>query len=102
MSDSKYTLEELLIAHTEKLEAQYKELDLKLDQIDKILIKQEINLAIHIKRSDNLELIVNNLKETDIKALTRHVFLVEGGFKLIGLVALIVGIVGGIIKIFGL
>lgn len=102
MSNTKYSLEELLIAHTNRIEKQYKELDLRLDMIDKILIKQELNLSIHMKRSDNLEVLVDNIKEKELKPIARHVSMIEGGFKLIGLVALVVGIIGGIIKIFGI
>lgn len=99
---SKFSLEELLIAHTEKTEKLYQDLDSRLDSIEKVLIKQELNLAIHIKRSDNLEALVQHIQEKDLKPMARHISMVEGGFKLIGLVALIVGIIGGIIKIFGL
>lgn len=71
----------------------------KLDKIaeDVAEIKTDIalikkDLAYHIKRTDLLEEIVRFVRD--------HVTRVDGALKLLGLLALIVSIVGGAVKLF--
>lgn len=94
------SLETLIVSLSEKNETQYKDLDKRLDNIEKVMIVQEVNLKSHMQRSDHLEAIVESLQEKEIKPLTRHVAMVEGGIKLIGLIALLLGIITGLVKLF--
>lgn len=81
-----------------KIETIHKEFDQRLDAIEKVLILQEENLRTHMKRSDNLEKLVDKLRAEDIKSLTTHVNMVEGGLKLLGVISLIIGILVPIIS----
>ena len=100
MSDSKYTSEKILLSLTEILKTQHNTVDSRLDSIEKVLISQEMNLKEHMRRSDNLEALVNLIQEKDLKPLHKHVSQVEGVFKFLGLVALVLTIVSGIMKFF--
>jgi len=82
-------------------EENHKEVDTRLDNIEKILVVQEANLQIHMKRSDNLEKLVQTLQEKDIQPLRKHVNMVEGALKFIGLFGLAVGIFVSLFKLFG-
>lgn len=100
----KKSLEELIVALIENQEDQHADTDRRLDNIEKVMISQEINLKDHMRRSDNLEKLVNVLQEKhdlELKPLNRHVSMVEGAFKLLGVLALIVTIITGLSKIFG-
>lgn len=77
--------------HLEKLESKIDKLDERLDSIDKTLVKQEVNLQLHMKRSDALE--------SQIKPIQAHVLKVEGALKALGILALLVGIASGIFGI---
>lgn len=79
-----------------------KENDSRLDRIEKVLIKQEENLKEHMRRSDNLEEVVTHLKDNEIKKINKHVYMVEGMFKLVGLLGIVASIIGGIGKLLGL
>jgi hypothetical protein len=64
----------------------------KVDKIEDTLVKQEVNLARltvsveeHVKRSNNLE--------EALKPVQRHVVLVEGALKFIGLLGVLATIV---------
>ena len=79
--------------------------DKRLDSIEKVLIAQEINLKEHMRRSDHLETIVDQIKiknEKELAPLKRHINMVEGAFKLLGILGILFGIVGGIVKAIGL
>ena len=96
------TIESILEYLTEKVEAQHDKTDNRLDSIEKVLISQELNLQLHMKRSDNLESIVLDMKEKELKPIQRHVSQVEGAVKLLGLMALLITIATGLGKLFGL
>jgi hypothetical protein len=96
------TLEELLEGLTDKVDEQHKDIDRRLDNIEKVMIVQELNLKVHMKRSDNLEDLVNAIQEKELKPLHKHVSQVEGVFKFLGLLALILTIATGISKLLGL
>lgn len=98
----KPSLEQLLLSLAEKHDSHYDDLDKRLDNIEKVMISQEINLQAHMKRSDNLEALVNNIKEKELEPLNKHVAAVEGIVKFIGVLSLIVGIVTGVASVFGL
>jgi hypothetical protein len=61
-------------------------LDEKLGSMDNTLIRQEEQLAYHIKRTD--------LLEQKLEPVETHVKRVDGAGKLLGILAIIVGIVG--------
>lgn len=73
--------------------------DDKLNDVEKVLIVQETNLKQHMQRSQHLESIVEKMEEKDLKPLRHHVAMVEGAMKLIGVVAVLVGIFAGVVKI---
>lgn len=87
-----------LILH--KLDAVYDEVDKRLDSIEKVLILQEENLKIHMQRSQHLENMVDRMKEVEVKPLTKHVHMVEGVFKFIGLLSVIAGLIATIFSFF--
>lgn len=99
---SKNRLEQLLENVSQKVDEQHKEVDLRLDNIEKVMIAQEINLKNHMQRSDHLETIVNSLKKDELQPIQRHIAMVEGVVKFIGVLSLLVGIIGGLVKLFGL
>jgi hypothetical protein len=99
---NKNNVETILKELITRFDSQYNELDKRLDNIEKVMIAQEINLRDHMKRSDTLEDIMEQIKENDLKPLQKHVHYVEGVFKFLGLVALIVGLASGIISLLGI
>jgi uncharacterized membrane protein len=96
------SLEALIVSLNDRTEDQYKDLDRRLDNIEKVMIAQEINLKTHMQRSKHLETIVENLQEKELKPLARHVAHVEGAFKLIGGLALLLTIITGLAKLFSI
>ncbi len=98
--DNKATLENMIEKLSEKMERLYDDTDRRLDNIEKVMIAQEINLTTHMRRSDNLEALLQTVKEQDIKPIQRHVAMVDGVFKFLGLVSVLFGILAGVIKLF--
>lgn len=81
-----------------------KDVDKRLDNLEKVAIVQENNLQTHMRRSDHLEELVKmemSKRENTDKKIDKHINMVEGGLKLLGIIALLVTIIGGIAKIFG-
>ena len=74
---------------------------MRLDAIDKTLIKQELNLREHMKRTDALETLISTL-ESEFRPVQRHVIMVDGVVKFLGLLAVVMSIVGGILKVFNI
>lgn len=98
---AKYTklgLEAVITSIENKMES----IEGKLSSIDVVLQKNTDSLSEHMKRSDNLESLVMTIQEKDLKPLQRHVHYVEGVFKFLGLIALLVGLISGIANLFGL
>lgn len=105
------SLQDRIARLASKMEENHKETDFRLDNIEKVLIAQEINLKEHMRRSDHLEEIAEALKErqdvdreartTELQPIQKHINMVEGAFKFLGLVGIIVSILGGIAKLFG-
>ena len=75
-------------------------LDTRLDRIDITLVRQEMHLDEHMRRTDLLETVVDEFK-IDMRPVKRHVIVMEGVTKGIGIIATLVGIVGGFLKILG-
>lgn len=74
----------------------------RLDKIEKVLIVQEQNLQTHMKRSDNLEKIVQNIENKELRPIRKHISMVEGGLKLIGLLGVLASIVASVLKVIGI
>lgn len=66
----------------------------KIGSIDVTLAKQHVSLAEHIRRTNALE--------SQLEPVKRHVNMVHGALKLIGLVALLGGIVEAIVAVISL
>lgn len=62
----------------------------RLSSIDGTLQAQHVSLAEHIRRTE--------LLEDQIKPVERHVVMVQGALKLIGLMAVLGGILGAVIE----
>ena len=99
-------LEEILT----KLDTKVDKLDTRLDTIDITLAKHEANLNEHMRRTniaeENIDLLRADTKQSfkeqseEIKPLTKHVQRVEGFFKLLGIIASIVGVCTGLLSLF--
>lgn len=82
-----------------------------LDKVDKISddmsemkvtsAKQQISLDTHIRRSDMLERLVSHLDEDKIAPLQEDMHMMKGAYKLLGVVALIITIALGVMKLLG-
>lgn len=79
---------ELIIRILDKLDS----LDSRLDSIDHTLVRQNITLEDHVKRT--------NLLEEAIKPLEDNVNYMKGIYKFLGLIAILVGIASGLAKLF--
>ena len=91
------------IAKIEDLLESFKQgTDKRLDAIEKVLIKQEVNLEKHMERSEHLETIIEKMEDTDLKPLRRHVSMMEGALKLIGIIGILIGIAVSVFKISAL
>ena len=75
-------------------------LDMRVDSIDKTMIKQEINLADHMKRSDALEAMMSQLRK-DMRPIEKHVLMIEGVIKFLGILSIGLSVIGGLLKLFG-
>lgn len=78
------------------------EMDKRLDSIDQTLAAQHVEIRNHIKRTDIAEDRQNNFEKIMIDVVLKHINQVNGALKLIGIVATIVGVVGGIAKLSGI
>lgn len=71
----------------------------RLDGIDITLAKQEINLAEHMRRSDSIESYVQHLEDKFVP-VEKHVIMVNGIVKFIGIISIIGTIVLTLLQIF--
>jgi hypothetical protein len=76
-----------------KIEEKIDALNEHLSSIDVTLAKQEVSLAEHIRRSNALE--------EKLKPVERHVYMVHGSLKFLGLLSLSLGIMLSILKAVG-
>lgn len=74
--------------------------DKRLDKIEKVLVAQEVNLKEHMRRSDNLEKLINIINENEIKPLRKHVSMVEGALKLLGVLSILASLFGAVARYF--
>lgn len=77
-----------------KIEKKIDKLDQHLSSIDITLAKQSVILDEHVKRT--------NLLEERITPIERHVSMINGALKFLGILAVIIGIAVGIEQLMGL
>lgn len=75
----------------DEIKKEIKEIQRSLNNIDVTLAKQHVSLEEHIRRT--------NLLEQKLEPIDTHVKMVNGAFKFIGILSLIVGIVVSLIKV---
>jgi hypothetical protein len=88
----------------DKMDRHDKENDVRLDNIEKVMIVQEQNLKEHMKRSHHLEEIVENEKgniKSELEPIKRHISMVHGGLKALGFLTVLITGLAGILKLFG-
>ena len=84
-----------------KLDAFIKQTDDRLDSIEQILIKQEINLSTHMQRSEHLENLMEHIQQQELNPIKKHIHMVEGGLKMVGGLSIISGFLALILKFLG-
>lgn len=84
MSDQQHKLD--------KIDDKIDKIQEKISSIDVTLAAQHESLKIHIKRT--------NLLEQKIEPVERHVHAVNTVLKLVGFMALVIGVIEGILKLF--
>lgn len=82
----------LVLSKLDKLDEKVDKTNDRLNSMDKTLVKQEENLKEHMRRTD--------LLEGDLKPIKKHVAVMNGAFKVLGICGTIVAIAVGIVKIF--
>lgn len=70
----------------------------RLTEVEIVLVKQESNLEHHVYRTDLAEANIELLRK-EVEPLKLRNAMFDGALKLIGLVAALVGITAGIVKI---
>lgn len=89
----------LIVSHLERIEDKVDKLDDRMNESEKISIRQEENLKLHMKRSDLLEASQDELKDS-VKPIIKAYTVAWGITKIGAAMAVIIGAVVGIISIF--
>lgn len=84
----------LVLSKLDKIDSKIENVDSRLNEMDKTLVKQELNLAEHMRRTD--------LLENKLEPVEKHVERMQGALKLVVIIGTIVGIAVGIAKLLGL
>jgi hypothetical protein len=82
----------------DKLDQKLEKIEERLTSIDVTLGKQATQLEHHIYRTDLAEKHLSIL-EADLQPLKKHVVMVGGAMKLIGLIATIVALASGVVRV---
>ena len=82
-----------------RIEKKLDSIESKLSDIDKTLVRQEENLKEHMRRTELNEIAVEKLSLA-LEPVRTHVSQVEGVAKFLGVFAVLVSIVAGIISLF--
>lgn len=82
----------------EKLDEKLERVEEKLASIDVTLVKQEVNLQEHMRRSLLNEEAIEIIKE-ELKPVQKHVTQVHTIFQAVGFIAVVVSIVAGVVKV---
>lgn len=80
------------------IDSKVDKLDMRLDNVDVTLGKQQVELSDHIRRTEIAEQNITLIR-SEIKPIQKHVDMIHGALKLLGLVTSIVGLIAGVIKI---
>lgn len=88
----------LVVDHLNRIESKVDKLDERLDSAEKVAIKQEGNLELHMKRSDLLEQSQSELQEY-VKPILKVYTVAWGIVKIVGAIAVLVGMAAGVVKI---
>lgn len=93
MADEKVVILELnkITEKLEKVEERLDCIDGRLNNLDITSAKQEVNLETHMRRTELAEESIQIIR-SEIQPLKKHIHMVEGAFKLLGVVSLIVGL----------
>lgn len=90
----------------QKIDRHYESTDSRLASIEKTQVKQEANLGEHMRRTELLESgqtgilsYIKTIEKEDIAPIKRHVHIVEGVLKGLGLLVSVASFVAAIIKI---
>lgn len=102
--------DDMILQAFSKFEKKLDLLDSRLDSVDKTLVKQEANLGEHMRRTElnekrieTAEIEADKKVESVRKALApveKHVAYMEGALKGLGVIATMIAVIGGLIKIF--
>jgi chromosome segregation ATPase len=82
----------------DKIESRLEKIEDSLSSIDKTLVKQHGELEKHIMRTEINEQMMQALHE-EFKPVRKHISMLEGALKFVGIVATVVTIVAGLVKI---
>ena len=83
----------------ERIECKVDDVKDHCNSIDKTLIKNTADIEIHIKRTDIAEQNLEKIR-VEIKPINRHVIMMEGALKFVGVLALVAGLALTTLKIF--
>lgn len=84
-------IDKMIIEKLEKLDSRIDNIDITLAKQSVILENQHASLEVHIKRTD--------LLEAKLEPVEKHVDMVAGALKLIGLIGAMIGIITGLLKL---
>ena len=84
-----------------RIELKVDKLDERLDSSEKVAIKQEHNLELHMKRSDLLEQSQTDLKEA-VKPILKVYTVAWGICKIVAATALVVTLVSGVLRMINI
>ena len=90
-------MEEIVKEIAQKLD----KIDERIDRVDVTLVKQEVNLKEHMRRTELLESQHENLKDA-LVPVNAHIHQIKGAGKLIGILSAAVAVAGSVAKFFKL
>lgn len=91
----------MVIEKLEKLDNKLDKTNERLNDIDKTLVKQEASLSEHIRRTEINEEAIGLVRD-EMKPVKKHIYMMEGALKLLGVLSLLVGLLVGVLKLFGI
>lgn len=83
-----------------KIEKKIDKIDDRLNSIDITMVRQQVILDEHVKRSNTLEGLYHNIKEKDIEPLKNELNQIKGIFKFITMGSAFISAIIGILKLF--
>lgn len=86
--------------NTSKILEKIEGINKHLYSIDVTLVKQHASWEVHMARTTTNEKLIEVLLK-EMEPVKKHINHVQGGFMLLGLISLLLGIIGGTLKIIG-